>query len=275
MTDIRLICLDIDGTLLGADHATVPERNVRALRAASERGAAVAIASGRPWSLLQEVAEQVGVVRYAVLSNGAAVLDAETGEWLYRNCLTEELRHRLLTLLLEERLPFEVYCEGKNYVQRDRLSSVLDCAFSQEFRTVLATHTTLPEDLDAALTGCPVEKIHIFRVPEDRRAGLLERALACGPLTAVTSFPGNLEFTAPGVSKGAAVQGLCARRGWSAEQVMAFGDAGNDLELLSWARWSFAMANATEEAKAAAHFVTGSNAEGGVGMAVEQYLLHA
>ena len=104
------MCLDIDGTLLGADHATVPERNVRALRAASERGAAVAIASGRPWSLLQEVAEQVGVVRYAVLSNGAAVLDAETGEWLYRNCLTEELRHRLLTLLLEERLPFEVYC---------------------------------------------------------------------------------------------------------------------------------------------------------------------
>ena len=41
MTDIKLICLDMDGTLLGADHATVPVRNVRALRAASERGAAV------------------------------------------------------------------------------------------------------------------------------------------------------------------------------------------------------------------------------------------
>ena len=39
MTDIKLICLDMDGTLLGADHATVPVRNVRALRAASERGA--------------------------------------------------------------------------------------------------------------------------------------------------------------------------------------------------------------------------------------------
>ena len=45
MTDIKLICLDMDGPLLGADHATVPARNVRALRAASERGTAVAVAS--------------------------------------------------------------------------------------------------------------------------------------------------------------------------------------------------------------------------------------
>ena len=79
MTDIKLICLDMDGTLLGADHATVPARNIRALRAASERGAAVAVASGRPWGFLHEVAEQLGVLRYAVLSNGAAVLDVHTG----------------------------------------------------------------------------------------------------------------------------------------------------------------------------------------------------
>ena len=86
MTDIRLICLDMDGTLLDDDHATVPARNVRALRAAAARGAAVAIASGRAWSLLREAADQVGAVRYAVQSNGAAVLDVETGEGLYRSC---------------------------------------------------------------------------------------------------------------------------------------------------------------------------------------------
>ena len=102
---------------------------------------------------------------------------------------------------------------------------------------------------------------------------MVERILSCGPLTAVTAFPGNLELNAPGVNKGAAVQGLCARRGWSAEQVMAFGDAGNDLELLSWAGWSFAMANATDQAKAAARYVTGSNTEAGVAMAVERYFL--
>ena len=80
MNDIRLICLDMDGTLLDDDHATVPPRNVAALRAASEQGAAVAIASGRAWSLLRAVDAQIGVTRYAVLSNGAAVLDVAAGE---------------------------------------------------------------------------------------------------------------------------------------------------------------------------------------------------
>ena len=90
-----------------------------------------------------------------------------------------------------------------------------------------------------------------------------------------TSFGENMELTAPGVNKGSAVQALCARLGLGPDQVMAFGDAGNDLELLGWAGWSFAMGNASDEAKAVAHYTTGTNREGGVGMAVEQYLLNA
>ena len=68
------------------------------------------------------------------------------------------------------------------------------------------------------------------------------------------------------------MQALSARLGLGPEQVMAFGDAGNDLEMLAWAGWSFAMANASVEAKKAARYETGSNAEGGVGMAVERWL---
>ena len=206
MTDIRLICLDMDGTLLDDDHATVPARNIRALRAASEQGAAVAIASGRGWSLLREVADQVEVVRYAVLSNGAAVLDVATGEWLYRNCLEETTWRRLVRVLLEEQLPFEVYCEGENVIQRNRFPSVLACALSPQFQGVLRRHTLLPEDLEAALEGRAVEKFHIYRIPEERRAAVTERVLACGPMTSASAFPGNLELTAPGVNKGAAVQ---------------------------------------------------------------------
>ena len=273
MRDIRLICLDMDGTLLDDDHATVPPRNVRALRAAAERGAAVAIASGRGWSLLEEAADQVGAVKYAVVSNGASVLDTETGACLYRACLPEGTWRPLVRLLLDEGLPFEVYCQGETLIQRDVFPRVLDCAVSGAFRGVLEGHTERPESLEAALSGRAVEKFHIYRIPEARRARVAERVFACGPLSGVSAFPGNLELTAPGVNKGAAVRALCARMGWTAEQVMAFGDAGNDLELLSWAGWSFAMANATDQAKAAARYVTGSNAGAGVAMAVERYFL--
>lgn len=273
MSDIRLICLDMDGTLLDDDHATVPPRNVAALRAAAERGAAVTIASGRAWSLLQGVNAQLGVTRYAVLSNGAAVLDVETGEWLYRRPLDPDARRAVLTLLLDWGLPFEVYCEGENYIQRDRAEQVIGSALSPEFAQVLRTCSHFPEDLNAALEGKDVEKIHIFRVPPERRQELLDAAEAWGPLAVTTSFGENMELTAPGVNKGTAVQALCARLDLAPEQVMAFGDAGNDLELLRWAGWSFAMGNASDEAKAAARYTTGNNREGGVGMAVEEYLL--
>lgn len=145
--------------------------------------------------------------------------------------------------------------------------------FSPEFRQVLREHARLPEELNAALRGRMAEKFHIFYVLPQRRKSLMERAAACGALEMVTSFVENLEFTAAGVNKGTAVQALSARLGLGPEQVMAFGDAGNDLELLAWAGWSFAMANASAEAKKAARYETGSNAEGGVGMAVERWLL--
>ena len=107
------------------------------------------------------------------------------------------------------------------------------------------------------------------------RQELLDVVEDCGPLAVTTSFGENMELTAPGVNKGSAVQALCEKLGLEPDQVMAFGDAGNDLELLAWAGWSFAMGNASSEAKAAARYTTGTNREGGVGMAVEQYLLNA
>ena len=274
MNDIRLICLDMDGTLLDDDHATVPQRNVSALRAAAERGAATVISSGRAWDLLQEVDVQLGVTKYAVLSNGAAVLDVTSGEWIYRSCLPDQARVPLIDLLLEWGLPFEVYCQGKNYIQLDRKEQVLSCAFTPQFQRILANYSQFPAYMNDALPAGTVEKIHVFYVPPERRQELVERALGWGPLSVTTSFQDNMEFTAPGVNKGTAVQALCARLGLGPEQVMAFGDAGNDLELLRWAKWSFAMANATEDAKQAARYVAGSNHEAGVGMAIEQYLLN-
>ena len=275
MNDIRLICLDMDGTLLDDDHATVPPRNAAALRAAAERGAAAVISSGRAWDLLREVDAQLGVTKYAVLSNGAAVLDVTSGEWMYRNCLPDQARVPLVELLLDWGLPFEIYCQGKNYIQADRKEEVLSHAFTPQFRRILAEYSQFPEHMNEALPAGTVEKIHVFYVPPERRRELEETALGWGPLSITSSFQNNMEFTAPGVNKGTAVQALCKKLGLGPEQVMAFGDAGNDLELLRWVGWSFAMANATEEAKAAARYVTGSNHDAGVGMAIEQYFLNS
>ena len=80
---IRLIAVDLDGTLLDDDHLTVPERSRQALRRAAEQGVQLAICSGRTLALLQNVLAQVPQIRYAVVSNGAAAADTATGERLF------------------------------------------------------------------------------------------------------------------------------------------------------------------------------------------------
>ena len=67
--EIQLITMDMDGTTFQDDHVTIPPRNITALRAAAERGIAVAITTGRAWSQVQEAAEQLGCISWAVTAN--------------------------------------------------------------------------------------------------------------------------------------------------------------------------------------------------------------
>ena len=207
MPDIRLIALDLDGTLLDDDHATIPARNVTALRAAAARGAAVTIASGRAWALLTDVAAQLDMVRYAFCSNGAAVLDRETGNWLVQQALPHEQACRLFDLLRRRRLPFEVYCSGKNLVERGLVDVVRSAAVTPEFLETFERHSDIVDSLDAGTVGLAVEKVHVFHVPPEDRQTVLALAAETGPLSTTCSFGENLELAAGGVTKCAALAG--------------------------------------------------------------------
>lgn len=272
--DIKLITMDMDGTTFADDHVTIPPRNIAALRAAAARGVTIAIASGRAWSQLREAAAEIGCVDYAITANGAAGLAVRQGQWLWRTGIPKAQQQAVTALLLERGLPFEVYADGDSYIQQSRKEQVIANAPSVEYGDVVRRCCMFVEDLNAALEGRTTEKIHIFAVPPAERAALLAEVRALGPIDADSAFGANMELIAPGVNKAPAAERLCARLGLGPEQVMAFGDAGNDEPLLRWAGCSFAVANAGEGAKAAAKYLTGSNEDGGVGMAIEQYVLN-
>lgn len=271
--EIQLITMDMDGTTFQDDHVTIPPRNITALRAAAERGIAVAITTGRAWSQVQEAAEQLGCISWAVTANGASALDLTQGEWLWHTGIPAEQRRAMTTLLLERGLPFEVYAQGDSYIQQERAEQVIASSPSPEYGEVLRRRCRFVADLNAALEERPTEKIHIFSVPAGQRAALVEELRTLGPVDVDSAFGANMELIAPGVNKAAAVAELCRRLNLGPEQVMAFGDAGNDEALLRWAGWSFAVANASEGAKGAAKYLTASNEAGGVGLAVERYVL--
>lgn len=271
---IKLIVMDMDGTLLDDDHATVPARNVTALRAAREKGVKLALASGRTWSILRDVVDQLGGVDYAILANGAAVRDAATGEHIYENGIPNPQAVALIRGLCREDLPFEVYCHGQNYLRPEDADRLGEGLLSPRFAEMyLKRGVELVPDLAAALEGRPMEKINLFYAPPERQEALRAMARATGPVEISNALERNMEFNFGGVSKGEALAFLAAHLGLARSEVMAFGDANNDLTMLSWAGWSFAMANAMESVKRIAKYQTASNHEAGVGQAVEKYIL--
>ena len=271
--EIKLIALDMDGTALDSDHATVPERNIAALRAAAEQGVVVVIASGRPWAHLRTAAEQIGCVRYALTANGASALDIAQSRWLWNLGIPEQQRRELIRLLLDRGIPVEAYAHGDSYSQWDRREQVIASAQPEGYGRTVRENSLFTMDLNAALEGQVVEKLHLFHVPPEARSSLVEEIHALGPIGLDSAFRTNLELVSPGVNKAMALERLCRGLGLGPENVMAFGDAGNDEGMLRWAKWSFAVENATQQAKAAARYTTGSNSEGGVGMAIERWLL--
>ena len=80
------------------------------------------------------------------------------------------------------------------------------------------------------------------------------------------------EFMAPGINKGNALAGSLPKIGIDASEVIAFGDAQNDISMLEWAGIGVAMGNATDAAKAAADEVTASNNEDGIALALDKFL---
>ena len=273
--DIKLIALDLDGTLLGPDHAHIPQRNLDALRAAAARGVALAIASGRSWSLIRETARTLGPVRYGITANGAYVLDAVSGEKMGQTGMDSGQCARIIRVLRRYDLPYELYIDDGNYVERRDVSRLGDYALSQDFLEMFSRRMTVVDDMLQALDRGVPEKFNLFWQPETagEKASLMADLEATGPLFFAGALGSNLEFNAAGVSKGKALADLCTRLGYAPSQVMAFGDADNDLEMLSWAEWSFAMENGSDAVKAAASYLAPPNSQAGVGQMVERYVL--
>lgn len=275
MNDIRLIALDMDGTLLGADHHTIPRRNVDALRAASALGVKIAIASGRSWSLIREHAQALGCVDFGVTANGAYVLDTHTGAEMASFPMDSAQCVDIIRVLRRWGLSYEVYIGPENYIDRRQMDDVRQLFDSPDFLAMFRRNSTAVDDVAEVAAARGPGKFDIFYVPPQLRSQVRREIAATGPLVFTGATGDNMELNAPGVHKGRALAALAGRLGLTPEQVMAFGDADNDLEMLEYAGWSFAMGNATAEVKAAAKRVTGANYEGGVAMAVEDCVLKA
>lgn len=271
---IKLIATDLDGTLMSSDHITITERTVNALRQAHDNGVKIAIATGRPMCIIGSVIKQVPFVDYIIYSNGAGVLDRHTDKIIYESLIPGKDACELIDYLMGFEVFFDVSYKGESHFQEGVQKYFMDNdEFSTEFVEEVARSMHPHESLKAYLIGNGVEKITLYTV-KDKDFNCIRDKFLSYDFSVATSFKGNLEATTIEANKGSAVKGICGVLGITAREAMTFGDAGNDCPMLEFAEYSFAMGNATEECKAAARFVTDTNADDGLAKAVEKYVLN-
>ncbi|MFI6543439.1 Cof-type HAD-IIB family hydrolase [Streptomyces prunicolor] len=268
----RLIATDLDGTLL-RDDKTVSPRTVAALAAAEEAGIEVFFVTGRPARWMDVVSDHVHGHGLAICGNGAAVVDLHGGPGAHRFVKVRELaRENALDAvrLVREAAPGTVYAIEQTY------------GFYQE-PAYPKLHMEIPDNLapaekllspDAPGADEPVLKILAFHAELDPDVFLNVARLALGDHANVTrSSPSALlEISGPGVSKASTLALCCAERGIAPEEVVAFGDMPNDVEMLTWAGQSYAMGNAHPDVLAAASGRTVDNNEDGVAVVIERML---
>lgn len=271
--DIRLICMDLDGTALQNDHHSFTPRLLDALEAAHRKGIVIAPVTGRQYRLLPQLLKEHPVWEdLAVLCNGAQVRKLGSGECLFRLDIPSGALEMLLEMARRYDLPVEFSIDSTLYLTEHSLRlQQSDPSLTFHRDTILKHHGRIVPSLEP-LCARTVEKVNLMCIPETLREDVL-RDLKDIPVCAVWASSRTMEITHRDASKGSGVQTLCRLLDISPENVMALGDSGNDITMLTQAGLGVAMGNAPDFVKAAADAVTESNVNDGAAIAIERYAL--
>ena len=271
---VKIITLDLDGTLMSPDHLTVSKRNREALKAAHDKGVKITISTGRTLSIMGDVCVQVPQVDYVMYSNGAAVLDRRENKNIYSRLMDWDFCSGILDYLNANPVFYEGYVDGFSYVQPDKAEYFIDDLLPKEFVDSLLGNMNACDDVKKAVSGHSIEKITVYSGDKEVLDRMWKHFEGMENISLASSMHANMEITKAGVDKGTALDGMCKKLGIDKNEAMCFGDAGNDIPMLKYAGYSFAMGNGTDECKRAAKHVTLSNAEDGVADAIEKFILN-
>ncbi|WP_345466297.1 Cof-type HAD-IIB family hydrolase [Deinococcus carri] len=266
---MRLIATDLDGTLLRPD-LTVSARTRAALAAARAAGIQVVPVTARQPRGVRPIAEAAGFADYALCGNGAHGVHLGTGETLFEAHVPEAVQ-RAVAEALAARVPGVLFVSvregGEVFVAQDGYAAIAHFEDHKREPGEMGTFT-----LDDVLARPSLKFIvrHAALTPRELLAEV--RALGLGGFAVTHSGAPFLEVLAEGVSKAWGLERLCARLGIAREEVLAFGDAPNDAEMLAWAGRGVAMGNAEPEALEVADEVTRTNAQDGVALVIERVL---
>jgi Cof subfamily protein (haloacid dehalogenase superfamily) len=263
---------DIDGTLVGANHA-IALRTKRAVEALRTTGVTLGLATGRASFATEEVSRALGIVGPSMFFAGSLIQDLSTGKTLYQVELTPSAIDELLTLSANNGYHVELYSDTDFYAERMTEDLVIHQQYCPKpaklapLHQVMCDHTVI-KSVIMTTVGAGEEKLR----KELAAVSGIAVTYSYGAVHADIVFANIVDAKA---TRTAAFNELLKINGCTPAQVATFGDAEADCEFLNLARFGVAMANASDRVKSCASYVTTSVDEGGVGLAIEKLFLGA
>ena len=270
--DVRLILLDLDGTLLNSRKQISP-KNYDTLARAAASGIQIVPCTGRFYEGIPENVRALPFVRYVVTVNGALILDRQTGQPLVREEISPQAAEQVYNRLDTLPVIYDCFADGKApmdarfYAQLDDyIPDATVRSMVRALRHPVADFRRLMRERNA-----PVQKIQMFfRDQTQRHEAWAALAAEFPDLNVTSSISNNVELTAKRATKGDALRYLCRLCGAQPQQAMAFGDSDNDRSMLE-AGFGVAMANADKTLLQIADYVTLSNDDDGVSAAIMRF----
>ena len=272
---IKLVASDLDGTLF-TDEKTISDETRRTLEEITEKGILFVPCTGRAFASVPELVRTLPGVQYMIASNGASIYHVETGERVYGCTLSADSVARILALPMPEEMTFEVQIQGQSYTEQRYIddparfgATGFGVQYIRTTRHAVEDIRTFAKEHKAELDG-----MTFVSANRELRESFWKQLEDTVPDIRITSsVPHLIEIGHIDADKGKTLARFLRMRGIGTDEAMAFGDAGNDISMLTAVKYGIAMENATDECKAAAYAIAEENNADGVAKMIRKYCL--
>lgn len=273
--DIRLIALDMDGTLLDSQKH-LPEENRQVLSACIDKGIYIVPATGRIPDGIKEIVEALPGVRYSINTNGASIWDWEKQKEIDCCKMNWEKALEIIEVTKGFHVMYDPYIDGRGISEPRFMDHLSEYGVEGPVQLIVRNTRDIVDNIwdYVSKEKKDVEKVNFFFKDLSERAAVRQRLASVSDIIVSSSLYNNLEINAKGATKGAALKRMAERLGLRAEQTMAFGDGENDFTMIQAAGLGVAMQNGEEALKQMSDYVTCSNDENGVARAIKKLILH-
>lgn len=262
----KMLVLDMDDTLLKDDH-TVSSKNREMLKKAQEKGVHIILASGRPTPAMTQYATDLNLGESYIISyNGAVITNLKENEIIFEQMLTKEQIHELYDYSVQRKTAIITYVDG----------------------AVVSESSSQYIDIELNITGMPFNKVANFKETVNSPAvkcilledpdylKTLEKDLkeTMPHLSVSMSKPFFLEVAQHGIDKAASIKILAEKLGVLQSEIIAVGNAGNDLTMIEYAGLGVWVDNVTPELRDKGNVIVASNNHDGVAEVIERFILN-